>query len=43
MEAHVFLRSIIQSLVVKTDAIEISEKQDDLGTLVSLRVDPSDM
>ncbi len=43
MEAHAFLRSIIESLVQNTEAIEISEKQDELGTLVSLKVAPSDM
>jgi predicted RNA-binding protein YlqC (UPF0109 family) len=43
MEAHEFLRSIVESLVQNTSAIEISEKQDELGTLVSLKVDPADM
>jgi predicted RNA-binding protein YlqC (UPF0109 family) len=43
MEAQAFLRSLIESLVEKTDAIEITEKHDELGTLLSLKVDPSDM
>ncbi len=43
MTAIEFLRFIVSALILKTDAIEISEKQDELGTLLSLRVDPSDM
>ena len=43
MTAIEFLRFIVSALVVKIDAIEITEKQDELGTLLSLRVDPSDM
>ena len=43
MNATEFLHFIISALVVNTAAIEITEKQDDLGTLLSLRVDPSDM
>ncbi len=43
MEAHVFLRSIVESLVQNTSAIEITETHDELGTLVSLKVDPADM
>lgn len=43
MEAQAFLRSLIESLVEKTEAIEITEKHDELGTLLSLKVDPSDM
>ncbi len=43
MEAHVFLRSIVESLVENISAIEISEKHDELGILVSLKVDPCDM
>jgi predicted RNA-binding protein YlqC (UPF0109 family) len=43
MTAIEFLRFIISALVLNTDAIEITEKQDELGTLLSLRVDPSDM
>jgi len=43
MEAQAFLRLIIESLVEKKEAIEITEKHDELGTLVILKVDPSDM
>lgn len=43
MEAKLFLKSIIESLVDNISAIEIIEKQDELGTLLSLRVDQSDM
>ena len=43
MEAHVFLRSIIEVLVDQVDKIEITDKQDELGTLVSLKVAPEDM
>ena len=43
MEAHAFLLSIIESLVQNTTAIEVSEKHDELGTLVTLKVDPTDM
>jgi predicted RNA-binding protein YlqC (UPF0109 family) len=43
MTASEFLRFIVSSLVVNTNAIEIDEKHDDLGTLLSLKVDPSDM
>ncbi len=43
MTASEFLRFIITSLVVHTDSIEIEEKQDELGTLLSLRVHPDDM
>lgn len=43
MNATEFLRFIISALVVKIDAIEITEKQDELWTLLTLRVDPSDM
>ncbi len=43
MNATEFLHFIISALVVNVEAIEITEKQDDLGTLLSLRVDPSDM
>ena len=43
MIATDFLHFIISSLVTNVDAIEISEKQDELGTLLSLRVDPADM
>ncbi|GAB0174883.1 MAG: KH domain-containing protein [Candidatus Altimarinota bacterium] len=43
MEAQSFLRLIVESLVENTSAIEISEKHDELGTLVSLKVAPEDM
>ena len=43
MEAHAFLRLVVESLVENTAAVEITEKHDELGTLVSLRVDPADM
>lgn len=43
MEAQDFLRLIVESLVENTEAIEITEKHDELGTLVSLKVDPKDM
>ena len=43
MEAQAFLRLIVESLVENTNAIEISEKHDELGTLVSLKVAPEDM
>jgi predicted RNA-binding protein YlqC (UPF0109 family) len=43
MEAQAFLRLIVESLVDHTDAIEISEKHDELGTLVSLKVSQEDM
>ncbi|MBP9779590.1 KH domain-containing protein [Candidatus Gracilibacteria bacterium] len=43
MTATEFLRFIISSLVINVDAIEIDEKHDELGTLLSLRVDPTDM
>ena len=43
MNATEFLHFIISSLVIHTDRIEISEKQDELGTLLTLRVDPTDM
>jgi len=43
MTAKDFLHFIISSLVEKKDAIQIEEKIDELGLLLSLRVDPSDM
>ena len=43
MEAHSFLRMVVESLVQNTSAIEITEKHDELGTLLTLQVDPSDM
>jgi uncharacterized protein len=38
-----FLHLIVSSLVTNTHAIEIEEKHDELGILLSLKVDPSDM
>lgn len=43
MEAQEFLRFIVSSLVQNTESISIEEKHDELGTLLSLKVDPSDM
>ena len=43
MTASEFLRFIISSLVQHQDWIEISEKIDDLWTLLSLKVDQRDM
>jgi hypothetical protein len=43
MSATEFLSFLISSLVIDTTAIEIVEKEDELGTLLSLRVNPSDM
>jgi hypothetical protein len=43
MNATQYLEYIISAIVANTSAIEIIEKQDELGTLLSLRVDPSDM
>ena len=43
MTATEFLRFIIASIVTQTEAIEITEKHDELGTLRSLKVDPTDM
>jgi len=43
MTAQEFLHFIVSSLVEKKDEIEITEKHDELGTLLSLRVNPTDM
>lgn len=43
MEAQAFLRLIVESLVEKKESIEITEKHDELGTLVTLKVDQVDM
>ncbi len=43
MTATEFLHFIVSSLVTNTEAIQIEEKHDELGTLLSLRVDPTDM
>ena len=43
MEAHQFLKSLVEPLVQAKDSIEVSEKEDELGILLSLKVHPSDM
>jgi uncharacterized protein len=43
MNATEFLKCIVEALAINTSAIEITEKQDELGTLLSLRIDPTDM
>ncbi len=43
MTAIQYLQLIVSAIVNNAEAIEITEKQDELGTLLSLRVDPSDM
>ena len=43
MEAIKFLQNILEVLVDHPESIEISEKQDELGTLLSLKVAPEDM
>ncbi len=43
MTATAYLHFIVSAIVIDTSSIEITEKQDELGTLLSLRVDPSDM
>lgn len=43
MEAIKFLQTIIEVLVDHPESIEISEKQDELGILLSLKVAPEDM
>jgi uncharacterized protein len=43
MEAQAFLHSIIETLVDHPDAIEITTKLDELGTLLTLKVAPEDM
>lgn len=43
MTAIEFLFFIVSALVSQINAIEITEKQDELGTLLSLKVHPSDM
>ncbi len=40
---HAFLQFIVTSLVDHPDDIHIEEKHDEMGTLLSLRVAPSDM
>jgi uncharacterized protein len=43
MEAQTFLRSLVEALVDHKDQIEITEKHDELGILVTLKVAPEDM
>jgi uncharacterized protein len=43
MEAKNYLQFLIESLVDHPEAIEIQEKDDELGKLLSLRVAPEDM
>ena len=43
MTAKDFLQSILESLVENKAAINIQEKYDELGTLLSIEVDTSDM
>lgn len=43
MNASEFLRLIIESLVHHTDQIEITETNDELWTLLTLRIAPEDM
>jgi uncharacterized protein len=43
MTATQYLQFIVSAIVINTSAIEITEKQDELGILLSLRVDPADM
>jgi predicted RNA-binding protein YlqC (UPF0109 family) len=43
MTATQYLQFIISAIVLNTSAIEITEKHDELGILLSLRVDPADM
>ncbi len=43
MTATQYLKFIVSAIVNNIAAIEITEKQDELGTLLSLRVDASDM
>jgi len=43
MDAKNFLQNLIEMLVDHPESIEITEKQDELGTLLSLKVAPEDM
>lgn len=43
MDAKTFLQNLIEMLVDHPQSIEITEKQDELGTLLSLKVAPEDM
>ncbi len=43
MTAIQYLQFIVSAIVNNTEAIEITEKQDELGRLLTLKVDPTDM
>lgn len=43
MTAVEYLRFLVSALVSHAENIEIEEKKDELGTLLSLKVDLSDM
>ncbi len=43
MSATDFLQSVITPLVQNPDAVSIEETHDDLGTLLTLKVDEGDM
>lgn len=43
MDAKLFLKNLIESLVDHPEKIEIEEKHDELWTLLSLKVAPEDM
>ena len=43
MQAREFLQSIVESLVEYPGDVRIEQKEDELGTLVTLRVHQSDM
>jgi predicted RNA-binding protein YlqC (UPF0109 family) len=43
MDAKLFLDTIVRSLVDNVDAIVIEQKEDELGTLLLLKVDVADM
>lgn len=43
MDAKLFLDTIVRSLVDNVDAISIEQKEDELGTLLLLKVDVADM
>ena len=38
-----FLYFIVSALVINKEMIDITQKEDELGTLLMLKVDPSDM
>ncbi len=43
MEAKLFLETIIFSLVLNKEAVIIEQKEDELWTLLTLKLDPTDM